>query len=220
MMKLKMRALGGVALLVGTIGAFGLMSLYGGLTYHEGRHGTVAKSVPLREQPLQPPDVKQLHVPGVDPKLEALQDSWAEIKGHLPLMRKDLDASNYTSGSEGRSQETDSKLLQRLLRDDVFRKEQNVESFLHIAHVLEEHRNKELGIAQPQHQNQDVPSQASKEQQPEPEKTKPKGPRLDVHISEQILNELKAVVDKMAIVHGLKPKRKPTTLELYTKDSE
>ena len=45
-------------------------------------------------------------------------------------------------------------------------------------------------------------------------------PVVDVHISAEVVDELKTVIDKMAASRSITPKRQGATLELYTEDSE
>ena len=105
-MQFRVRTVWVVAFLVGTIGTFGMVSLYGGLINHDYQ-GAAAESVALRDKTLQPPDVNQQQLPGVG-----------------------------------------------------------------------------------------------------------------MHISAEVVDELRTVVDKMAASHSITPKRQGATLELYTKDSE
>ena len=69
-MQFRVRTVWVVGFLVGTIGTFGMVSLYGGLINHD-HQGAAANSVALRDKTLQPSDVNQQQLPGLDVHISA-----------------------------------------------------------------------------------------------------------------------------------------------------
>ena len=80
--------------------------------------------------------VHQLTVPIND------RDEILNSQVHLPVMRRELDLSAYTSLEADAKNLTDSKLLELVLKSRDFHKPESVDGFIRIAHLLESYQNK------------------------------------------------------------------------------
>ena len=74
-------------------------------------------------------------------------DASAGTRAHIPVMRKDLDLSAYASLEAGAKNLTDSKLLELVLKNEGLQKQEMVDRFIRIAHLLESHQKKSMHSA-------------------------------------------------------------------------
>ena len=85
---------------------------------------------------IQSARVHELSVPKSD------HDEILNSQVHLPVMRRELDLSAYTSLEADAKNLTDSKLLELVLRSKDFQKPDALGGFIRIAHLLESYQNK------------------------------------------------------------------------------
>ena len=133
---------------------------------------------------------------------------------HLPVMRRDLDLSGYTSLEADARNLTDSKLLELLLNDRNLQKKGAIDGIIRIAHVLESYKTKRRRNSTSSDISATVGrNDAESRRGPVSAEADPTIGFLDPAVTER----LSTIVRRMAAAHRKAKKRRGLQLSLYTK---
>ena len=141
-------------------------------------------------------------------------DASAGTRAHIPVMRKDLDLSAYASLEADAKNLTDSKLLELVLRNEGLQKQEVVDRFIRIAHLLESHQKKSMHSADMYDASNVQDSRGTGQSRPSPAEDE-SAEELPVEVVER----LETIASGMQKKHKVSKRRNPR-LNVYDKPED